>query len=697
MTFAEIAFKNARKKFGGYLVYFFSTVFSVVIFNLFCAMYYNPAFEAYRFGKGKMNTLFRASAIAVLLFATVFTLYSGNYFMKTQKKEIAVYSLLGMRKEQIAKMMFLETFFIGLTAVVCATLIGTCSTTYFTRALMRFMAIGTDVRFSVKPQAILVTVVAFCALFGVSGYRAYQTIYRYQLIDLLSAAKQSEGVPGFSAPGALVSVALLIGGYTASALMNLNQSGTKLLLPALVVALTVALGTYLLFRNLVPMAVLLLKRKRGFYYRTTNFISISQIAFRLKANSRMLAVVALLAAVTITMISASYSLYRGLEDSVDFYAPYSYLAKGISREQHQEILRTVRDVGAVSVTADTVIPLCNIQIRSDAYALQEDGANAPKLGATVDAYLLAESTYLNIIAVTQAPKGAYASTKTDFTGGLTDAECYFLDGNMIDTYCKRLVGKSLEVSLNGASAQYMVKGAGLHKYIGLADLYRHPTVVVSDTVFADYAARAGADGTTTFSGFMFNDEMASANTVAAINAIIPARFTSGGMPANLSYIGIYQANFALYGSYVFIGLFIGVLFLLAVGSVLYYKLVMEAQEEAPRYEILRKTGMTKREIHVSVAKQLALTYGLPLCVGLVHTVFALLTYNRMMVEIGQETPTLANAALVTLLFVAVYGVFYALCVRSYFGIVWKRADEGRKGTRITPANPIFSKGKRRPK
>lgn len=677
VTFASIAWKNARKKFGSYLAYFCATLFSVSIFYLFCAMYFNPAFEAYRFGTGKMNTLFKASAIAVLLFATVFTLYSGNYFIKTQKKEIAVYSLLGMRKEQIAKLMFLETFFIGILAVVCGTLIGMFSSGYFTGLLTRFMAVQTSVALSFKPQSVFVTLIVFCALFGVGGYRAYQTIYRYQLIDLLSAAKQTEGVPSFSIPGAFASIALLLAGYVMAALMNLNLSGTKLLLPALLVILLISLGTYLLFANFVPMALSAFKRKRNRYYRTTSFISVSQIAFRLKGNSRMLAVVSVLCAVTITMVSASYSLYRGLEDSVDFYAPYSYLAKNISDEQHAQALQAVTDTGEVSVTFDDTIPIGNVEIQSADYAVQEGKEAGQNPGAAVSAYLLSESKYLDVIGHTQAPAGDYANTKTSFSGGLSDTECYFLDGNVTSDYCKPLIGKPLNVRMGGQDAQYTVTGAALHKYVGMTDLYQHPTVVVSDPVFARYLTEASDNAVTTFTGLMFDDEMASGNTVAAIDAIIPARFTSGGLPGNISYIEMYRANFALYGSYVFIGLFIGILFLLAVGSVLYYKLIMEAQEEAPRYEILRKTGMTKREACASVAKQLGLVYGIPLGVGLVHTFFALTTYNRMMEEIGQETPTFLNALLVVLLYLAAYGLFYTFSVRNYFRIAWRH--EGGRG------------------
>ncbi len=673
MTFASIAWKNARKKFGSYLAYFCATIFSVAIFYLFCAMYFNPAFEAYRFGTGKMNTLFRVSAIAVLLFAAVFTLYSGGYFIKTQKKEIAVYSLLGMRREQIAKLMFFQTFFIGMLAVACGTLIGTIFSEYFTGLLTRFMAVQTSVAFSIKPQAILVTVIAFCALFGVGGYRAYITIYRYQLIDLLSAAKQSEGIPPFSIPGAFASIALLIAGYIASAVMNLNLSGTKLLLPALLIVLLVSLGTYLLFANFVPMAISAFKRKRSRYYRTTSFISVSQIAFRLRGNSRMLAVVSVLCAVTITMISASYSLYHGLEDSVEFYAPYSYLAKDITEDQHAQVLQAVSEIGEVNVTFDDTIPMCNVQMQSADYAVQKGKEDGQNPGATVDTYLLSESKYLDIIRHTQTATGDYANTKTTFAGGPSDTECYFIDGNVTSKYCRPLIGKPLNVGMDSVAAQYTVAGAALHKYIGMADLYQHPTVVVSDNAFAGYLARASGDAVTVFIGLMFDDEMASGNTVAAIDAIIPARFTSGGLAGNISYIEMYRSNFALYGSYVFIGLFIGILFLLAVGSVLYYKLIIEAQEEAPRFEILRKTGMTKREICASVAKQLGLVYGIPLGVGLVHTCFALLTYNRMMEEIGQETPTLLNAGLVTLLFVAVYGVFYLFSVGNYFKTVWSRA------------------------
>lgn len=673
MTFTNIALKNVRKKFGSYLIYFFSTTFSIMIFNLFCSLYYNPVFENYRFGTGKMSVLFRGATIAVFLFVTIFVLYSGNYFIKTQKKEIAIYSLLGMRKEKIAVMMFLETFFISLVAVVCGTLIGTFSSQFFTSLLMRLMAEGTSIPFQVKPKAIIVTILVFIALFILNGIRAYQTIYKYTLIDLLSAAKQSEGVTAFSPLGALAAIVLLAVGYVFSMTMKVDIGGMQLLLPAFIGIFCVTMGTYFLFRNLIPMVIALLKKRKSFYYRTSNFISVSQIAFRLKANSKMLAVVALLTAITISMVSASYSFYSMIKgDATECFAPFSYIAKNITEQQHEKILKTVSSIGDVKITLEDKIELFNVTMQNDQYAIRDQQTGKAVPGKKVNAYLMSESMYLKIISETHPLKGSYSEARTDFTGGLSDQTCYILDGNAVTDYSKKLPGQQINVRFRGKSTSYTVNGASQHKYIGALDLYKHPTLVVSDNTYQRYRSQVNADEIDTYYGFQFDDDMKSGRTVNAINQFIPARFHNSGLPGNMSYIGIYKANFALFGSYVFIGFFLGILFLLASGSVMYYKLIMEAQEEAPRYEILQKTGMKKSEVLSSVAKQLGLVYGISLFVGLLHTLFALLNYNRMLGSAGQETPTLQNAGMAVILFVVIYGVFYVLSVMSYQNIVWKR-------------------------
>ncbi len=679
MTFVNIALKNVKKKFSSYLIYFISITFAVMIFHIFCSMYYNPTFEKYRFGTGKMSTLFQGSSIAVLLFSTIFVLYAGGYFIKAQKKEIAIYSLLGMKKVQIAFMMFLETLFLGVCAVAFGCFIGYLLSGFFSRMLLRFMAEGTDVSMVADPRAVVTTLIAFCILFLFSGFRAYRTIYRYQLIDLLSATKQTEGLPGYSKLGALISVLMLAGGYAISFLIRVDISGLNILPVVFVASLLVGIGTFLLFRNLVPAGIALVKKKESFYFKTGNYISISQISFRLKANYKMLSVSAILTAITITLISASFSFYISLgDDATKCYSPFSFLAKNITQEQHEKLKQTVLETGDVSITSEDIIKLIRVTIQNDDYSVYDQELGALGVGVPAEGFMISEKAYLKILEETHVRRGTYSEMCSDFEGGLTDTTCYFIDGNAISDYCVGLPGESVNISFHDEITAYTISGSGQHKYLGALDTYKYPTVVVSDSTYDRYFSKATPDQIDTFYGFLFDDNMASGRTVDAMCKIIPDRFDIGGLPGNISYIGVYKANFALFGSYAFIGFFLGTLFLLSTGSVMYYKLIMEAQEEAPRYEILRKTGMTKREILISVIKQLGLVFGFPLVIGLVHTLIGLLFYNRALGEMGRQMPTLQNALLFVFLFILVYGVFYLMSIRSYFHIVWTRANGGRK-------------------
>ena len=665
MNFFNIALNNIKKKFGSYLIYFISTIFSVTIFSLFCSIYFNPQFSGYRFSSSKMGVIFQAAAIAVLIFSSIFVLYSNKFFLKMRKKEIAIYSLLGMRKSQIAKMLFYENIIMGIFATICGVILGTLFSRFFTMILLKLMAAGTKVTFSIEIGAVVTTIVAFFVLFIISSLNAYGVIYRYKLIDLLSASKEGERIPKYSVWGGLLSILLIAIGYIISIRMNVNAGGFKLLLPAALLMVFIVAGTLLFFKNFIPMAMVKLKGNKHFYYKTANFISISQVVYRIKSNSNILCVIAILCAVTIAMTSATYSLYRGLEDSVRHYAPFSYMCKNIDKTQYIDIVHTVEQLGKVKIMATNQFGLIKAQVQNSNYSIET--AKTP--GLIANSYILSESAYKSIINNTKPEIGSMSNLKTDFNMALMDNECYFIDGNATDEYCKNLKGSQVNVYFGNQTNNYDVAGVSLHKYIGFLDQYEKPTIVVNDKVYNRYLKQSANGNVAHFTGFMFDEPMNSESTVDALNKIVPGRLNIPGTP-NISYIGFYKSSFSLYGVYIFIGLFLGILFMLATGSIMYYKQIIEAQEEVPRYDILKKTGMNKKEVKGSISKQLAIVFGLPLLVGLTHTVFAVLAYNRMMDIIGKETPTLLNAAIVVAIFIVIYGFFYSISVKNYLKIVW---------------------------
>ena len=471
----------------------------------------------------------------------------------------------------------------------------------------RLMAVGTKVTFSIEIGAVVTTIVAFFVLFVISSLNAYGIIYRYKLIDLLSASKEGERIPKYSVCGGLLSILCIAIGYIIAMQMNVNAGGFKLLLPAFLLMVFILVGTLLFFKNFIPMAMVNIKGNIRFYYNFSNFISISQIVYRIKSNSNILSVITILCAVTIAMTSATYSMYRGLEASVRYYAPFSYMCKNIDNLQYTDIVDTVGQIGKVKIMATNQFGLIKAKAQNNNYSIET--AKTP--GMIVNTYILSESAYKSIISSTKPQVGSMNNIKTDFNIGLMDNECYFIDGNTTGEYCKNLKGSQVNVYLGNQISRYAIEGVSLHKYLGLYDLYEKPTIVVRDEVYNRYLKQAANGDVGHFTGFMFDQPMNSESTVDALNKIVPGRFDIPGVP-NMSYIGFYKSSFSLYGVYIFIGLFLGILFMLATGSIMYYKQIIEAQEEINRYDILRKAGMNKKEVKGSISKQLGIVFGLPL-------------------------------------------------------------------------------------
>ncbi|NLG05062.1 MAG: ABC transporter permease [Clostridia bacterium] len=347
---------------------------------------------------------------------------------------------------------------------------------------------------------------------------------------------------------------------------------------------------------------------------------------------------------------------------MDYYAPYSYLCKNISEEQHQELLLAAEQIGDTKIVADDQIPLLNIQFWDDCYQPDENSS----CGDQAAGYLISESLYLKIIHNTGAQYGEFSNLATDFAGKLAEHECYFIDRNTTKDFCETMPGSALCIDDGKRTQDLTVSGVSLHKYLGMIDGYQKATIVVNDQVYEDYLSLAKVENIETFYGISFEDEMGSQKIVDAFNQMIGNGLGFQDMPDNISYIEFYKKSFELYGAYVFIGVFMGCLFMLAIGSLMYYKQIVEAREEIPRYRILRKIGMSRKEIGLSIMKQQGIIFGLPLILGLLHTYFALMTYNRTMDLLGTETSTLSNAFMIVLIYVVVYGLFYVASVWNYY-------------------------------
>lgn len=671
MNFFSLALNNIKKKFSSYLIYLFSTIFAVTIFSIFCSMYYNPQFSQYRFGAGKMAALFQASAVAVILFSSIFVFYANKFFIKTRKKEIAIYSLLGMKKSQIGMMLFYENIIIGLIATVGGILFGTVLSRFFFMMLMSLMKQVSEVSFSIQWEAIIVTVVAFVILFIANSINSYMVIYKYKLIELLSASKEREKMPSFSVAGGIISIIIMAIGFILALNIDFNKGGLKQIPATFLVLSLVVTGTVLLFRNFIPLLVVKLKNNKAYYFKPANFISMSQIVYRINANATILSVISILSAAAITMVSATYALYIAFESMAPYYAPFSYMSKDVDNETYKKVIETIKSDQSINLLSSTRFKAIKAKAKNDQYTLED--VKTP--GEAFDAYILSQSDYRTIIKNTKTPTGTFQNLKTDFSMDLNDGECYFIDSNTVKNYCENLVGDTVNVDFLQKSSSYKIAGVSMHKYLGIFKT-RKTTIVVNDNTFNNcYLSEARTDNIVSYMGLMFDEPMRSEKTVNALNYIVPINeeaYKATHM-RNFSYVGVNKSLYQMYGAYLFIGLFLGILFLLSTGSIMYYKQIIEAQEEASRYDILKKTGMSRKEIKQSLVKQLAVIFGMPLFIGLLHSFFAIVTYNKIMDLLGSEMPAFQSAYLIIAIYVLIYLIYYILSVNSYLKIVWNKS------------------------
>ncbi|HEX3076130.1 MAG TPA: ABC transporter permease [Lachnospiraceae bacterium] len=679
MNLFRLALNNIRKKFGSYLIYLVSAIFAVTIFSIFCSMYFNPQFSQYRMGVGKMASLFKVSAVAVIIFSSIFIIYANKFFVKTRKKEIAIYSLLGMRKEEIGKMLFYENMMIGIIAIAGGLFLGTLLSKFFCMIMLHMMKQVPKVDSSIQLGAVLVTVVAFLIIFIINSLNAYAIIFRYKLIELLSASKEGEKLPRYSILGGILSILLIVGGYVYGLSIDFNQGGFKSLPASFAVICLVVTGTVLFFINFIPMVVVKLKKNTRFYFKSTNFISLSQIVYRIKANSVMFSIIAILSAITVTMISATFMLYKTFENLAVEYTPFTYLSRDVTEEQFDKVKDTVNEVGEVKLLSASRFTLIkatgqNPLYKRDLYSDKNPGeimTDDIKPGDPFEAYILSSSAYQEIIKNQETPTGEFNNTATDFSMDLKDNECYFIDGNMDTNYCKKLSG-DISLEVGGSTERYKIAGVSMHKYLGVLKFIRKTTIVLNDEMYQKYLQSTDKNGMVSYMGLMFDHPMQSKSTVDALDKFIPKSTDLGEMKLNnLNYYDINYMLYAQYGAYLFIGTFLGILFLLASGSIMYYKQIIEAQEEVSRYDILKKTGMKKSEIKRSISKQLAVVFGMPLLIGLLHSAFAMLTFNKMMLLVAEQiSKAYTWEAMICLLYIVIYCFYYRLSVSSYMKIVW---------------------------
>jgi putative ABC transport system permease protein len=641
MTLFSLAKKNIRGNFSSYLVYFISLVFSMVIYFTFVSLQYSEKIQENILLSDTMNFMFMAASFVLIIFAAVFIIYSNSFFMRKRKREVGLYSMLGLKKKTIGRMLFYENLIMGVLALAVGILFGTILSKLLSMILIHLMGSTSEIDFGFSLEAIAQTALVFMVIILFTSIQGYRLIYRFKLIELFNAAKKGEQQPKASLISSIIGVILLAISYwlilrpfpeeMTIEYIQLNY-GTALII--------LIIGTHLFFRSVTVSLLKLTQKKKGYYYKGTNLIETAQLIFRLRGNARTFTLIAILSAATISFFGATYGGYYGnarqSEEDVPF--SYSHLSKGETFDT--KIEKIIKDDRQHPVKAQLTIPM-----------VTAIGDLSFSLDYLTDPIKIISEESFNSVS---------SALDREYTVSLRGNEAAVIKPRLTKFTDDDFQGETINLEQPAIGEKLkmidMVEGNVLP--FDYPDFF----VVVSNDKFEEIASESAP---LVYKAYEVADEKATVETSKELNSLFGEDFQ-----ASSTYYLEYKEGKEGNALNLFIMGFLGLVFLAATGSIIYFKQLTEANEVKPQYDILRKVGVSRKEVSKSIKKQTLFIFGLPLLVGVIHGSAILhFTSNFMSNLIGANMFVPMLTAM--LAFIGIYLLYYILTVKTYNRIVNK--------------------------
>ncbi|BAU28751.1 putative ABC transport system permease protein [Aneurinibacillus soli] len=626
MTLFNLATKNLKRNFQNYFIYFASIIFTVTIYYTFVSIRFNEQLASFAEGDDKVLLAFNAASIVIALFSMLFIWYSTSFFVRKRKKEIGLYTLLGVTRRKIGLMLFYENIVMGILALAIGVLLGSIFSKLLMMMLVKMMAVAIVITFTVSPEALMYTVGVFGILFIITSLYASSIVYRFKLIELFHAEKVGEKQPKPSLIGALLALVILLAGYS----IGVNTGKETFVMDMLITLASSIVGTFLFFRFALAWVLNRLQNNRSLYYRKSNLTDISQLSYRIRSHSRTLATITILSAVTLTSVGMTYSMNYRMQEVTRLTTPFSYAYISYDEALDKKVEQTIasypehairHQVDAMLVKVDTSFPR---KRKADAF------------------YIMAESSWNRIQDMMNTKERVVLQNESEAVLSYYGPVEY-----------DKEIGKTFTIRSNGLEQNVRILK---HTNQPVLNAYMVPQVfIVKDSV---YNKMYDTNHSLRLKGYTIENAEMSKKLTKELIRILPKE------AALQTYYETFAQVLAPMSILLFIGILIGFVFLMSTGSIIYFKQLTEANEAKKQYEILRKIGMTNKEVKRSIARQMRVIFTAPLLLGVCHSIVALLIL-AIQLKADFTVPMAGTLGMYTL----VYVFYYFLTVHSYYKIV----------------------------
>lgn len=678
--YPKLAARSMKSNRRFYLPYILTVIGTAAAFYIMAAIVSDPGSKELASGtaNGQMYvSMFMTLGMFVLgLFSCIFLLYTNSFLMKRRQKELGLYSVLGMSKTNIAGIMVFESLYIALIGIGGGLAVGILLHKLVSLALFRLMRLPVPFGFSVQPIAIIIVVLFFAGLILLTLLANLAKVGRSRPVELLRGGNVGEKEPKANWFLTIVGVLFLGAGYAVA--MLVDNPGMAVAVYFLAV-FAVIIGTYCLFTSVSIAVLKALRRNKRYYYKAKHFISVSGMLYRMKRNAVGLANICILCTMVMVMVSGTLSLYLGSEEQVNVYCPSDVVVETTYYASSTEDHVYNEETGEETIEYHTPYDAAAMDAWFEDYFTAHE--LAPSSAEAVEYYSFSavdENHLYTVIAVTAetyalltgepAPELARGEALAHVPQGQELGDSFsFLDKD----------GGTVSIGLVG-EAKLRAEQIVLNLVaVNWAEEDEDIVLVVPDRAALLELVAGQENGSYVWRGqfdFAASDEAVS----AMVDDYRAASREDEGVDAG--YYDVLRIDlrseterdvYNLSGGFLFLGVFLGIVFLMATVLIIYYKQVSEGYEDNARFDIMRKVGLSEREARRAIRSQILTVFFMPILVAAIHIAF---DFNLVVLLLRLFSLTnvklTALCTLGTLLvFCAVYAVVYALTARSYYKIV----------------------------
>ena len=622
MNLFKLSFMNLKQNIKNYGMYIFSMIFSILVFYNFRTLRYSEQFNKLQDIK-IVSVVSAMCAMVLFLFFIYFISYSSKFFIEQRKKEFGIYTFMGVENKKIALLFAGEGLLIGIIALIGGILGGILTNKLFLMALVKISNLNKVMKFEISYSAIVDTSCIFIVILIAVFIKEYIILLKTDITKLINATHiyQSYDNKNKTLQGLLGFIIILL---AYGLIIYYKRFNIMFPIAIMTTVIMVIVGTVLLFKGFFTFIVGKLIDNKNFLYKNTNILSYNNIIFRIRDNNKVLAQITILITCCLTAVTVSLATRTVFTDSKKDDYPYSIMYEGNLN--------------------DKVVEKALIQSKE-------------KIDFKLDTKIIPLKTKLAYI--NEADLISYSQVKKILNYRNLDNENKFLETDLKNNEAILLIPKSMinafnfNVNINLGNEKIKI----IDSYsMNLFGRMRNDqgTIIVNDNTYNTLKKQLKEKEINISSITLKNfDNSKEISKYIKENSKLQVYSVDNFDDSSYSFIN------AIY----FIGMFLALVFIVSVGSIMYFKCISDASKDKERFDTLRKIGTSEEYINKSIYKQIGIFFLFPAIVSIIHSAVASYAVTNLFNQDWKMT-----MLIITILFIVIYTIYYLITARKYISL-----------------------------